>query len=259
MQKHIEHIEKVFSAGFHRTISLAEKRPNLYQLKAPFFYPDGDMMEVFLRVLPDNSLVVEDLGMALMRLSYQFSLDSKNKQKIFREILNAYCVEEKDGNIFIKSDVEELFSKTMQLIQVINKVSDISFLKRETVKTMFYEYFENFLFQDLRKHQPIRDYYPSFDEKKKQYPSPFALLRKGRDPICLFPISSDEKCKDATITIQQYELHGFKPETIAVFENQEDIGRKPLAHLSNVVGKQFSTLEGNEGRILEYAEKLIAV
>ena len=39
---------------------------------------------------------------------------------------------------------------------------------------------------------------------------------------------------------------------MAVFENQESIGRKPLARLSNVVGKQFSALQGNEYRIEEY-------
>ena len=251
----IKILQKNISEGFHKNIFLKEKRPNLYQVFLPFYYPDGDMIEIFLEVSANNNIIIiQDMGMTLMRLSYNFDLNSKNKKKVFNEILNNYQMEESEGSLKIIAPCDEIFSYLMQFIQVIIKISDLEFLKRETVKNLFYEYFEKFITVDLEKFNPIKEFYPAFDTKK-QYPTPYAIPIKNKEHFCIYPIASDDKCNESIITIQHYELHNFRPETLAVFENQESIGRKPLAKLSNVVGKQFSALQGNERRIEEYFEK----
>jgi len=251
-------LELQITEGFKRTISLKLRRPNLYQLYVPYYYPDGDMIEIFLAPQSSNSVLIQDMGLTLMRLSYDFSMDSKNKQKIFREILTQFTAEEKEGNIQIIAPTDQIFPYLMQFIQLITKVSDISYLKREIIKSLFYEYFDSFMheaFDEVRK--VIKDFYPEFD-KEEQYPSPYALVNgKPQSPICFFPIASDSKCNDSTIIIQQYELKHFQPESIAVYENMEVLGRRPVARLSNVVGKQFSTLQGNQDRIKDFTIRLI--
>ena len=249
----IKALQKNISEGFHKNIFLKEKRPNLYQVFLPFYYPDGDMIEIFLEI-NGNNIIIQDMGMTLMRLSYNFDLNSKNKKKVFNEILNNYQMEESEGNLKIIASCDEIFSYLIQFIQVVIKISDLEFLKREVVRSLFYEYFEKFIIIDLENFKPIKEFYPDFDTEK-QYPAPYAIPIKNKDPFCIYPIASDDKCNESTITVQHYELHNFKPETMAVFENQESIGRKPLARLSNVVGKQFSTLTGNELRIEEYIKK----
>ncbi len=246
----IKILQKNISDGFHKDIFLKEKRPNLYQVFLPFYYPDGDMIEIFLEVNGDN-IVIQDMGMTLMRLSYNFDLNSKNKKKVFNEILSNYQMEEFEGNLKIVASCDKIFSYLMQFIQVVIKISDLEFLKREIVKNLFYEYFEKFITVDLEKFNPIKEFYPDFDTKK-QYPTPYAIPMKNKEYFCIYPIASDDKCNESIITIQHYELHDFRPETLAIFENQESIGRKPLARLSNVVGKQFAALQGNEHRIEEY-------
>lgn len=76
-------------------------------------------------------------------------------------------------------------------------------------------------------------------------------------PIYIFAINGDSKAKDVTITILQHEKwnKGFQP--IAIFENQENIQRKVLARLTDVIGKQFSTLSGNEPKIEKYLTEII--
>ena len=251
-------LELQITEGFKQVVSLSVRRPNLFQLHIPYYYPDGDMIEIFLTPQTNEKVLIQDMGITLMRMSYEFSMDSKNKQKIFREIISQFQAEEKDGNIMITSPVDQIFPFLMQFIQLVTKISDISYLKREVVKSLFYEYFDTFMhdtFDPVRK--VIKDYYPEFDQEK-QYPTPYALVNGNpRRPICFYPVASDSKCNEAIITIQQYELKDFRPETIAVFENQEEISRRPLAHLSNVVGKQFSTLQGNQERIAEFTKRLI--
>lgn len=251
-------LELQIAEGFKRAVSLTIRRPDLYQLHVPYYYPDGDMIEIFLTPQSSDTVLIQDMGLTLMRLSYEFSMDSKNKQKIFHDILAQFTAEEKDGNVQIIAPVEQIFPYLMQFIQLITKVSDISYLKREVVKSLFYEYFDTFMhetFDPVRK--VIKDYYPEFD-REKQYPTPYALVNGNpQSPVCFFPIASDSKCNDAIITIQQYELKQFRPESIAVYENMEVLGRRPVARLSNVVGKQFSTLQGNQDRIKDFTMRLI--
>lgn len=253
----IKILQKFISEGFYKNVVLKEKRPGLYQVFMPFYYPDGDMLEIFLKADKDeNSVIIQDMGLTLMRLSYNFNLDSKNKRKVFNEILDNYQIKEVSGNLQITAPVKSIFSYLMQFAQTIIKVSDLEFLKREIVRSLFYEYFDKFMIIDLSELKPIKDYYPDFDTEK-QYPTPYALPVHKKEPICVYAIASDDKCNEVTIIGQHYELHGFKPETMAVFENQESIARKPLARLSNVIGKQFSSFQGNEDKIKEYIKKRI--
>jgi hypothetical protein len=222
----------------------------------PFTYPDGDMIEIFISYDGGENIRVTDMGLTVMKLSYEFDLNSNNKKKIFKEIISNYEIQEDDGLLFIDTNTNDIFPCLMHFIEVAIKVSDLNFLKRETVKSMFLEYFETFVEEELIQFNPVKDYYPPFDTEK-QYPSPYAFLRENNSPICVFPIHTDEKCNEATIVIQQYELgqENFEFDSIAVFENQEVISRKPLARLSNVVGKQFASLNGNQERIKGYCEK----
>jgi len=251
MSSNIDLLKKQLSQGFQKDVDLKLKRPNLYQVYNPFYYPDGDMVELFLKEESSGEVVIEDLGITLMRLSYEFNVDTKNKRRVFQEIMSNYNIEENNGSLQIKTSKNELFSSVMQLINVIIKVSDIGFLKRELVRSLFYEYFGSFVEKKLESFDPIVEFYPEFD-KEKQYPTPYAFRSKRNEYLCVYPIASDDKTNETTITVQHYELHDFKPDTLAVFENQESIGRKPLARLSNIIGKQFSTLEGNEERISEH-------
>ncbi|MBU1084989.1 MAG: DUF1828 domain-containing protein [Candidatus Beckwithbacteria bacterium] len=252
-------LELQITEGFKKAISLTLRRPNLYQLFVPYYYPDGDMIEIFLTPQDGKTLIIQDMGLTLMRLSYEFSMESKNKQKIFNEILSQFSAEEKEGNIQIQAPINQIFPYLMQFIQLVTRISDISYLKREIVKSLFYEYFDSFIHEAFDSVRTVvKDYYPEFDQEK-QYPSPYALVNgQPKSPICFFPVASDSKCNDATIIIQQYELKKFQPESIAVYENMEVLGRRPVARLSNVVGKQFSTLQGNQDRITDFTNRLIS-
>ena len=67
----------------------------------------------------------------------------------------------------------------------------------------------------------------------------------------------DDKTRDATITLLQFEKWGVPFRSLAVFENQEDISRKVLARYSDVCEKQFSSLAANRDRIKRFIEDVM--
>jgi hypothetical protein len=71
-------------------------------------------------------------------------------------------------------------------------------------------------------------------------------------PIFMYALQSDDKVKDATIGLHQYERWNVPNRGVGIFENQEDINRKSLARFSDVCDKQFSNLATNKDRLEKY-------
>ena len=76
-------------------------------------------------------------------------------------------------------------------------------------------------------------------------------------PIFVHALSNDQQTRDATISLLQFEKWGLLFRSLAIFEDQESIGRKVLARFSDVCEKQFSSLTGNRDRIERFLEETI--
>jgi hypothetical protein len=75
-----------------------------------------------------------------------------------------------------------------------------------------------------------------------------ALVPGTRDVGLLF-VGNDDQCRDATIVLHMFERWGRELDSVVVFSNEEDIARKPLARLSDVAGKFFSSLSVARDRL----------
>ena len=73
-------------------------------------------------------------------------------------------------------------------------------------------------------------------------------------PVFVYALSGDGKTRDATIAILQFEKWKLSFRSLAIFEEQESIGRKVLARFSDVCEKQFSSLGANRDRISHYVQ-----
>jgi hypothetical protein len=67
----------------------------------------------------------------------------------------------------------------------------------------------------------------------------------------VFAVSNDDQCRNATITCYHFEKLKRAFSGMVVYENQEAITSRALAQISDVVGKQFSSL-GQRDRIKQF-------
>ena len=77
-------------------------------------------------------------------------------------------------------------------------------------------------------------------------------------PLLVFALPNDDRVRDTTIALLQFEKWGTAARSMAIFEEQESINRKVLARFSDVCEKQFSSLGSNRDRIIKYLGEVLA-
>ena len=120
-------ISDVLKSSFYNQFNLKEKRTDLYQIFVPLYHPDGDMFDIFLKILPNNQLLLTDCSLTLMRLSYTFEIDSPNNQtRLNRTVLESGgTFDIATGAIVLPTTLDQLCNKITQFTQIISKVTDL--------------------------------------------------------------------------------------------------------------------------------------
>lgn len=145
----------------------------------------------------------------------------------------------------------------MQMITIILKVSDITFLSRESVRINFYQYFNNFVDTELNEYHFSKDYQAPFDTRWL-YTIPYHSTQFSNIWLLfLIPIQWDYKCQEYTTNLLQLKSKWIKHKSITVFEDMSTIHSKTLARYVDVADKQFSSLDGNQEQIKEYISELV--
>ena len=117
------------------------------------------------------------------------------------------------------------------------------------------EEFHSFVPTQVPEEKITFDYYDPVHDPNALYPVDCLIEAKPR-PVFLFAILNDDRCRDATISILQYEKFGINFSAAAIFENQEEIHRKVLARFSDVCEKQFSSLQSARERFERYRSNM---
>ncbi|MFA5880110.1 MAG: DUF1828 domain-containing protein [Candidatus Margulisiibacteriota bacterium] len=253
----IKDIEQELKKKVCEQIEIFEEGISRFKVFTPFHFDDGDEFVIVLKVSGDEWIITDE-GHTYMHLSYLMDvkdLEKGSRQKLLTKILLSFGLQENNGELFIKINQKEIGNAFYNFVQGLIKISDITFLNKDRVKSTFYEDFNALIGSVVLPERLFFNYYDENHDSHHKYPID---CRINGMPIPLFvhAIISDDKCRDATITLLQFEKWGIKYHSIAIFEDQESIGRTVLARFTDVTEKQFSSIS-NQDRIQNYICDLI--
>ena len=230
-------LEHAMSGG----IDYYERRPGIHQLIIPIFHEDGDMVDVYIEDSPkgEGHVRICDFGMALMRLSYAFQVSTPARERILDSILINNAVERSDGNLYLDAPIDHLYERILQFTGCILKVCNMRYWNRETVRSAFYDDLSHYVETEMKQFSPKRNHVPL--ERDPIFNVDWYLECNSRN-LFMFGIGSDDKAKNVTISLLEFQKAQLPFISLIVHEDMDDLGNRARRYLTNNADLQYSTL-----------------
>lgn len=238
----ISNVKSLLSTRMAAGFDFYERRPGHYQLIIPITHEDGDMVDIYLENSPlgENYVRIHDCAMTLMRLSYSYDLTTSTRQRIFNDILVNNGVEYEEGNLYIDIPIDMLYEGIMQFAGCIQKVCNMRYWTKETVRSTFYEDLNEYIQERLTLFSPISDQSPLPNDGL--YSVDWTLTHNRRN-FYLFGVRGNSKAKNVAITLLELQKGSLPFISLIVHESMEDLGRKERQYLTRNADRQYPVLK----------------
>lgn len=251
-----ETIIQEFRGKVCEEINLSSEGINRFIVFTPFMFDDGDHLSILLKQ-ENGRWYLSDEGHTFMHVSYdEIDIEKGTRAKIIDTVLASYRIKNTEGELRAYIEGDNYGDALYSFVQGLIKITDISYLTRERVRSTFLEDFRSLLEKKIPEDRRIFDYSdPKHDPAKKYIVD--CRINGARRPLFVFAIPNDNKCRDSTIICLQYEKFGVPFVATAIFESQEEINRRVLARFSDVCEKQFPLLQSAKERFEPYWREIL--
>ena len=139
----IETIEQDFHRKVSQKIRLSGEGIDRFRVFTPFLFDDGDHLAIVLKK-EGARWVLSDEAHTYMHLTYDINEKDLHRgtcQKIISNALSTFGIEDQEGELVLEVPEERYGDALYSFVQGLLKITDVSFLSRERVRSTFMEDF----------------------------------------------------------------------------------------------------------------------
>ena len=243
-------IERDFRETVCEQVRLEQEGIKRYRVFTPFLFEDGDHLAIVLKK-EQSEWILSDEGHTYMHLTYDIDekdIQKGTRQKIITNALSIFNVNDREGELILPIQENHYGDALYSFAQALLKIADVSYISRERVRSTFIEDFRVFMGNTVPEERRKFNWHDPERDSQGMY-SVDCRINSTNRPLFVFALPSDDKTRDATISMLKFEKWGIPFRSMAIFEDQETVNRKVLARFSDVCDKQFSSLGANKDRI----------
>jgi len=249
-------LEREFKRKVCDEIDVEQEGLDRYIVYTPFMFDDGDHFVILLKKRKKQWHFTDE-GHTFMHMSYgEIDISQGTRKSIIDQVLLSFRLANESGELCLEVPDSQYGDALFSFVQALVKISDTTYWTRERVRSTFMEDFRAFLEERIPNQRRTFDYCDGRRDPDGIYPVDCRVNGMAR-PLFVFGIHNDAKCRDATITLLQFEKWGEQFRSMAVFEDQTQINTRVLARFSDVGQKLFSSL-GMRDRMERYLEEVLA-
>ena len=223
-------------------IDAYERRPGSYQLIVPMLHEDGDMLDIYVQDSPrgEDHVRLCDFGMALMRLSYTFDVNSPARQRIFDSILLNNGVECHDGDLRLDVPADRIYEGILQFAACIQKVCSMDYWSREMVRSAFYDDLGAYVTGEMAAFSPESNVTPL--SGSPLFSVDWSLTYSGRS-FYVCGVRGNDRAKNVAISLLEFEKANLPFVSLVVHENVEDLGHRERLYLTRNADVEYPVLD----------------
>lgn len=231
-----------------------ERRPGEFQLIIPILHEDGDMVDIYLVDSPQGEGYVRvcDFGMALMRLSYTYDINSPTRHQILDSILINSGIHNDGGNLYLDAPRGMLYESILQFAGCVQKVCNMRYWNREVVRSAFYDDLAKYVSSELSLFVPRADQSPL---PEHSIIVDWQLTHSGRQ-FYLFGVRGNDKAKNVAIALLEFQKERLPFISLVVHENINDLGNRERNHLTRNADRQYPALSDFEEKAADDITRL---
>lgn len=248
-------LQRVLKRKVCDEIEIEQEGLDRYIVYTPFMFDDGDH---FVVVLKKNGTrwCFTDEGHTFMHMSYgEVDVSQGPRRRIVDQILQSFRLDNREGELSLDVPGDQYGDGLFSFVQALVKISDTTYWTTEQVRSTFVEDFRAMLEERIPKDRRTFDYCDKQHDPEEKY-AVDCRINGMTPPLLVFGIPNDNKCRDATITLMKFEQWGERFRSLAIYADQEQIGRRVLARFSDVIGKQLPSLSDHD-RIEKYLDEVL--
>lgn len=253
-----ESIQREFQDKVSRKVRLEREGEDRYRVLTPFQFDDRDHLAIILK-RTNGTWLLSDEGHTYMHLTYDINekdLHRGTRSKLIANALDSFAVEDHEGEILLAVTDERYGDALYDFVQALLRISDVSYLSRERVRSTFMEDFRSFMSERVPENRRTFEWSDASNDPSGNYVVDCRVNGMPR-PLFVFALPSDDRVRDATIALLQFERWQLRFRSLGVFEDQEQVNRKVLARFSDTCEKQYSSLSANRDRIARFLDEAI--
>jgi hypothetical protein len=200
-------IERAFKESVCDEVELSPEGIDRYLVHVPFTFADGDHYVVLLK-RDDGQWALSDEGHTFMHVSYEVpEFDRGTRRAIIDRVLAGLGIEDRQGELRLRIPEGRYGDALFSYLQAITRITDVSFLARERVRTTFVEDFQELVQQAAASRLVEFSYAHPIHDPERRYAVDARINGAVERQVLAFAIGNDDQCRDATITLYRWESY----------------------------------------------------